>query len=124
MVSSTPVVDRLHFMRRASCLGLAVLALSCTYYQPVVVSPGGSNTFDRSWNAALAAAADVSVSVYQADRTSGTIRGTKDASDVTMRVFTQADGRVRVELNVKDPPGAKSTLADQLSSAYNRNMGR
>ena len=58
------------------------------------------------------------------DRTSGVIQGTKGASDVTMRVFTQADGRVRVEMNVKGPKGTDSVLAEQLSGAYNRNMGR
>jgi hypothetical protein len=55
--------------------------------------------------------------------TSGVIRGSKNAADVTMRLHTQADGRVRVEINVKAPGGTDAVLAEQLSDAYNRNLG-
>jgi hypothetical protein len=107
------------------CVGLAVaFAAGCTYYQTAPAAPGGPSAFDRAWNAALGAAEDVGVAVQSADRTSGLIRASKDGSDVTMRVFTQADGRVRVEIDVKGPSGTDSVLAQQLSAAYNRNMGR
>jgi hypothetical protein len=101
-----------------------LFAAGCTYYQVAPSAPSGSGVFDRAWNAALAAADDVGVTVHSADRTSGVIQGSKDGSDVTMQVFTQADGRVRVEINVKGPSGTDSVLAQQLSTAYNRNMGR
>ena len=108
----------------AACVVVAALLQACTYYQPVVVSPGGVSSFDRSWTAALAAAAEVGVSVYESNRTSGTIRGIKDGSDVTINVSTGSDGRIRVEFNVKDPLPTRSTIAAQLQDAYNRNMGR
>jgi len=111
--------------RRVLCalLGAATVA-GCTYYQTVPVSPSGPSSFDRSWNAALAAADDVGVSVTSADRTSGVIHGTTASDDVTIRVFTQADGRVRVEFNVQGVSGSDAVLADRLSSAYDRRMGR
>jgi hypothetical protein len=106
----------------------AVLALvtlaGCTYYQTVPVTPSGPSAFDRSWDAALGAADDVGVAVSTADRTSGVIYGTTATDTVTIRVFTQADGRVRVEFNVKGVSGSDSALANSLSSAYNRRMGR
>lgn len=104
---------------------LALLALAgCTYYQTVPVAPSGPSAFDRSWDAALGAADDVGVAVSTADRTSGTIYGTTATDTVTIRVFTQADGRVRVEFNVRGVSGSDSVLANNLSSAYNRRMGR
>jgi hypothetical protein len=104
---------------------LAAMSLgACTYYNAVPASQSGPSSFDRSWNAALAAADDVGVNVYSADRTSGVIRGTTSADDVTINVFTQADGRVRVEFNVKGRSGSDSVLAERLSTAYDRRMGR
>lgn len=107
-----------------AALVLMLAAPGCTYYQTAPATPSGPSTFDRAWNAALAAASDVGVSVYSADRTSGVIRGTSGNDDVTLRVFTQADGRVRVEINVKGPSGNDAALAGRLSTAYDRNMGR
>jgi len=43
---------------------------------------------------------------------------------VTIRVYTQADGSVRVEINVRGPSGPDTVLAERLSSAYDRRMGR
>jgi hypothetical protein len=84
---------------------VAALMAGCTYYQAVPAAPSGPSTFDRAWSAALGAADDVGVSVSSADQTSGVITGTTATDDVTIRVFTQADGRVRVEFNVKGAPG-------------------
>lgn len=115
-----------HRARAAAALlpALLTIAAGCTVYRPVVVAPSGPNPFDRSWDAALGAADDTGVSVYSADRTSGVIHGVKDGSDVTIRVSTQADGRVRVEFNVKGISGEDKVLADRLTAAYNRRMGR
>jgi hypothetical protein len=107
-----------------ACLIAAAALAGCTYYQTVPAAPSGPSAFDRSWNAALGAAEDVGVSVSTADRTSGTIYGTTGSEDVTIRVFTQADGRVRVEFNVKGASGSDAALAERLSSAYDRRMGR
>ena len=106
-------------------LGLIILLLAgCTYYQVAPSPPSGPSTFDRSWNAALQAANDSGVSVYSADRTSGVISGTSGSENVTIRVFTQADGRVRVEFNVTGASGSDTVLANRISDAYDRNMGR
>jgi hypothetical protein len=111
--------------RGALWLGMAAIAMAgCTYYQTVPVTPSGPSTFDRAWDAAMGAADDVGVKVYSADRTSGVIRGTTAADDVTIRVYTQADGRVRVEFNVRGASGTDAVLADRLSNAYSRRMGR
>jgi hypothetical protein len=101
-----------------------VLVAGCTYYQVAPAPRSGGTVFDRSWNAALGAAGDVGVAVYSTDQTSGVIRGTAGADDVTIRVYTQADGSVRVEFNVKGPSGADTALANRLSNAYDRRMGR
>jgi hypothetical protein len=103
---------------------VAALMAGCTYYQAVPAAPSGPSTFDRAWSAALGAADDVGVSVSSADQTSGVITGTTATDDVTIRVFTQADGRVRVEFNVKGASGSDAVVANQLSTAYNRRMGR
>jgi hypothetical protein len=113
--------------RHRAWLSILLLAAGCTVYQPVVVAPSppsGPSTFDRSWNAALQAAQDSGVYVYSADRTSGVISGNGDGSSVIIKVFTQADGRVRVEFNVTSPTGTDTVLANRLSDAYDRNMGR
>jgi hypothetical protein len=107
-----------------ACLVAATAVAGCTYYQAVPTTPSGPSTFDRAWSAALGAADDVGVSVSTADRTSGTIYGTTGADQVTIRVFTQADGRVRVEFNAKGASGSDAVLAERLSSAYSRRMGR
>jgi hypothetical protein len=114
-------------LRTVLCASLIAVTMvaGCTYYQTVpATAPSGPSKFDRAWNAALGAADDVGVSVSTADRTSGTIYGTSGAEAVTIRVFTQADGAVRVEFNVKGAAGSDAALAERLSSAYNRRMGR
>jgi hypothetical protein len=111
-------------LRTALCVFLTAAAIAgCTYYQ-VAPAPAGSSVFDRAWNAALGAAADVGVYVSSADRSSGVIRGTAGADAVTINVFTQADGSVRVEFNVRGAAGNDPALANSLSRAYDRRMGR
>jgi len=106
-----------------ACLAAATVA-GCTYYEAVPVAPSGPSTFDRSWNAALGAADDLGVSVTSADRTSGIIYGTTSTDNVTISVLTQADGRVRVEFNVKTRAGYDTDLANRLHRAYEARMGR
>ena len=106
-----------------ACL-LVAAAAGCTYYQAAPAPSSGPSVFDRSWNAALGAAEDVGVSVYMADRASGTIRGTTANDEVTIRVFTQADGSVRVEFSAKGGRGADPAVTQRLSDAYDRRMGR
>ena len=117
-------MSHLLLRRILGVLVAATLMGGCTYYQVVPAPTGGASVFDRSWNAALGAAADAGVAVSSADRTSGVIRGTTPADDVTIRVYTQADGRVRVEFNATGRSGTDAALAGRLSDAYERRMGR
>ncbi len=122
---SLPSVTLRVLLRSALCACLAAATVAgCTYYQAVPVAPSGPSTFDRSWNAALGAADDLGVSVTSANRTSGIIYGTTPTDTVTISVLTQADGRVRVEFNVKGASGSDAVMAERLSSAYDRRMGR
>jgi hypothetical protein len=102
---------------------LAVTLAGCVYERPVYVS-APPNKFDRSWDAALGAAEDVGVAMTSADRSTGIIRGTRNGVDVMIAVRTQADASVRVEFNAKGPAGQDAVLAERLSNAYERRMGR
>ena len=99
-------------------------APGCTYYQPVPVSAPAASTFDRSWSAAIGAAQDEGVRITSEDRARGVITGSRGEQDVTINVFTQADGRVRVEFSARGPKGPESGLASRISQAYDRRMGR
>jgi len=119
-----------HTRLRMRALAAAFVALAapmtagCVYYEAVPVHQPGPSKFDRSWAAAQAAAEDVGVTITDVDRASGTIHGYRSTADVTVTVWQQADGSVRVAFNVRAPSGPDSALSDQLSSAYNRRMGR
>jgi len=52
------------------------------------------------------------------------IHGTTATDNVTISVLTQADGRVRVEFNVKSRAGYDTDLVNRLSRAYEARMGR
>lgn len=131
-----PLPDRSHesrrAARRAASRPLPIRALmpllfllataSCAYRQPTAVYPSGPSKFDRSWDAARAAAGDLGVTVTDVDRSRGTIHGYKGSSDVAISVGQQADGSVRVAFNVRAPNGPDTVLADQLSHAFDRHM--
>ena len=112
----------MHIRSWACVLLLASMATSCVYHEPVPVYPSRPSNFDRSWNAARAAAEDVGVAVTHVDRARGTILGYKDASRVTITLWQQADGSVRVGFNVRAPSGPDTVLADHLSHAFDRRM--
>jgi hypothetical protein len=100
---------------------LAALAGCVVYDAPpgyYATSPSPS-VFDRSWSAASGALRDQGVQVSREDRSSGVIEGQAGAARVSARVFTQADGNVRVEFNTSD-----SALAQRISNAYEARMGR
>lgn len=109
----------------ALLLGVApMIGASCTTYEPAPVYAPTPSGFDRSWNAAVGAARDVGVRVDSEDRARGVITGTRDGRDVTITVGMQADGRVRVEISARGPAGSDSGLANDISRAYDRRMGR
>jgi hypothetical protein len=104
-------------------LALAALA-GCVVYEPVPTTVPAPSGFERSWNAALGAAQDEGVRITSEDRASGVIRGYRDQQEVTINVRTQADGKVRVEMSARGPKGADPGLAERISRAYDRRMGR
>jgi hypothetical protein len=109
-------------VRAAFLVLAATVAASCVYYEPVPVQRSGPSKFDRSWDAARWAAEDLGVTVTDVDRASGTIRGYRGATDVTISVWQQADGSVRVSFNVRGPSGPDTELAERLSHAFDRRM--
>jgi hypothetical protein len=88
--------------------------------QPVAVPP----SFDRSFDAARAAATDVGVQVLSADRNAGRITGTKDGVEVKIDVLRQPDGKLNVEFTATGHPETNPPLSDRWASAYRRRMGR
>lgn len=98
----------------------------CTVYQtaPGVYAPAPPSAFERAWDAARGAASDEGVVVTAEDRAQGLILGRRGPFDVTISVFTQADGSVRVSIKSKGPEAQDPTLNQRLVAAYNRRMGQ
>jgi len=111
--------------RRAAetLLAAALLLIAGCYYAPPPYAPAPTS-FDRSWEAARGAAYDEGVRVTGEDRSRGVITGISNGQEVTINVFRQADGSVRVEFNARGPQGTNNDLAGRLSRAYDRRMGR
>jgi hypothetical protein len=103
-------------------IGIVAALSGCTVYEPVSVP--APSTFDRSWSAALGATQDAGVRITSEDRGSGVIRGVSNEQEVTINLRTQADGSVRIEISARGPKGADLGLADRISRAYDRRMGR
>ncbi len=104
-----------------TALALTTVLAGCVVYEPVpAASPAA--TYERAWSAALGAMQDHGLAIQRQDRASGTIEGSNGTSTVTTRILTQADGRVRVEVNAKGPAG--SDLAERVSRSYDARMGR
>ena len=89
---------------------------------PTTVSTPPS--FDRSWDAALGAAADAGVQITSADRANGRITGTKAGVAVTIDLRQQADNTLQVIFGAPDSKESNPTLNDRWLTAYNRRMGR
>ena len=103
----------------------ALLTLSaCVVYEPVYTGGGTPATYERAWNAAVGSYADQGVAITAQDRASGVIEGRKGAITVKSRVVTQADGKVRVEMNTGGALSEDPGLPDRMSRAYDARMGR
>lgn len=110
----------------AALLSAALLA-GCVVAPYPGAYPTGMSTpasFDRSWNAALGAAADAGIQVGNADRGSGRITGSKAGATVTIELRPQADNSLRVSFDAPDAKETNPTLAERWTAAYNRRMGR
>ncbi len=105
----------------ATLIGGCVVAPYPYYGEPV---PAGPSSFDRSWDAALAAATDAGVQVTGADRSSGRITGSKAGAAVNISVQSLADGRVQVSFDAPNSRENNPTLNERWVAAYNRRMGR
>jgi hypothetical protein len=104
-------------------VAVPMIVTGCAVYEPVPAYAPPANSFERSWTAAVGAAQDVGVRIASEDRARGVITGANDSRDVTITV-TQADGRVRVEISARGPQGGDANLANDISRAYDRRMGR
>ena len=113
-------MERLPLMIAA--VAAAVLIGGCYTAQPA--APAGPSKFDRSWDAALGAAADVGVQITSADRASGRITGSKAGAAVAIALQTQADGSVRVSFDAPNAEETNPTLNERWLSNYQRRMGR
>ncbi|HUJ00551.1 MAG TPA: hypothetical protein VLY46_09975 [Usitatibacter sp.] len=102
--------------------GLAVGG--CVYYEPYPHPYPVASTYERSWNAALGAMRDQGVEITREDRSAGVIEGQRGALRVKANVVTQADGRIRVELNTSGDLQQDPGLSDRISRSYDARMGR
>lgn len=109
--------------RYAAPLAALLMLAGCVVYDPYYPYPQpGPSAFERSWNSAVGAMQDEGVQVTLAERTTGRIQGRSGEVSVNTHVFTQADGRVRIEFNAVGP--GHEALVGRISSAYERRMGR
>jgi hypothetical protein len=124
--------DLVHAMSRL--LNLAIFAASALTVGCVVAPypyPGYPTTtvptppsFDRSWDAALGAAADVGVEITRADRANGRITGTKAGAAVTIDLQQQADNSLHVTFKADNSKESNPTLNDRWATAFGKRMGR
>jgi len=105
----------------ALLVGCVVAPYPYPSHPTTVVTPP---SFDRSWDAALGAAADAGVQVTRADRATGRITGTKAGAAVTIDLRPQADNTLQVIFHAPDSKESNPTLNDRWLAAYNRRMGR
>ena len=103
-----------------SCLASCV-AYPYPYEAQTTMVPA---SFDRSWDAALGAAADSGIQVTSADRASGRIAGTKAGAAVTITLEQQSGGNLRVGFSAPDARETNPTLNERWLANYNRRMGR
>ncbi len=115
---------RQNLRRTLLAVAFALPLAGCVVYEPMPVATTVPPSFDRSWNAALAAAQDVGIAVTQADRTSGRIYGRRNGADVLVSVLPQANGSLRVQFDAKGLGPQDQTLSERFTQAYNYRMGR
>jgi hypothetical protein len=107
-----------------SAFALALLVGGCVATPYGAPPAPGPSTLNRSWDAALGAAADAGVQVASADRASGRISGSKAGEPVVIMLLTQSDGSVRVSFDAPTSTEANPTLDERWLANYQRRMGR
>jgi len=118
-------------MTRLLCLfvfAMSMLLVGCVYapypYPYATTTVASPPSLDRSWDAALGAAADVGVQITNADRANGRITGAKAGAAVTIDLRPQTDNTLQVIFAAPDSKESNPTLNDRWLSAYQRRMGR
>lgn len=112
------------FLLLIAGLAAALLIGGCVATPYGYPAPAAPASFDRSWDAALGAAADAGVQVTSADRASGRISGSKAGAAVNIALLQQADGSLRVSFDAPNSKEANPTLNERWLSSYERRMGR
>ena len=109
---------------------LALLAVLAGCYVAPYPYPTATTTtreapsFDRSWDAALGAAADAGIDITSADKASGRITGSKAGAAVTIELTPQPDNSLKVSFDAPASKESNPTLGDRWLAAYQRRMGR
>jgi hypothetical protein len=117
-------MTRLLALACALCVALPLAGCYPEPYPYTAVPLNLPSKFNQSWDAALGAAADAGVQVNSADRTTGLITGNKAGAAVTIKLQSQADGRVSVAFDAPNAKETNPTLSDRWLAAYQRRMGR
>jgi hypothetical protein len=111
--------------RLIASLFACTLLAGCYYPYPApYTTTSVPASFDRSWDAALGAAADAGIQISSADQASGRITGSKAGAQVVILLVRQVDGSLQVSFNAPDSRETNPALADRWSASYNRRMGR
>ena len=112
-----------HLLRLVLVVAAAVLAgcVVAPYSGPYPTTPP---SFDRSWDAALGAAADVGIQVTHADRAAGRISGVKAGAAVSIALQPQADNTLKLSFDAPASKESNPSLGERWAAAYNRRMGR
>ncbi|HSD38611.1 MAG TPA: hypothetical protein VLC92_13945 [Rhodocyclaceae bacterium] len=111
--------------RLTACLFTCTLLTACYYPYPyTTTSAPVPASFDRSWDAALGAAADAGIQISSADRATGRITGNKAGAAVEILLLRQADGSLQVSFNAPASRETNPTLSDRWTTGYNYRMGR
>ncbi len=117
-------MTRLLICIAALCVALPLTGCYPEPYPYTAVTINSPTQFDRSWSAALGAAADAGVQVTSADRATGIITGDKAGAAVTIKLQSQADGRLSVAFDAPNAHDTNPSLKDRWLAAYQRRMGR
>ena len=106
-------------------VGCVVAPYPYPYAYPAATTTVSSPpSFDRSWDAALGAAADVGVQITNADRANGRITGSKAGAAVNIELRPQTDNTLQVIFSAPDSKENNPTLNDRWLRAYQSRMGR
>jgi len=108
---------------RFACAVAMALGLAGCYVYPYPAPPP-VDPMEQPWSAATGALQDAGLNIVNADRGTGTLRGVRGNVEGVIQVRGLPDGRVSVEMTVRDPDNRDPGLKDRMLQAYSRRMGR